>query len=74
MPDARKKSSEIVSSAADDSVSSTQAKLDSAREGADKEASKVQKTGAKEVDSIESNASKNLDKAVKAILDTMTTF
>ena len=55
-------------------MSNTQAKLDSAREGADKEASKVQKTGAKEVDSIESNATKNLDKAVKAILDTMTTF
>jgi len=72
MADARKKSSELVSNAADESVSNTQATLDSARAEADKEAKKVQKKGLKEVNSIEENASKNLDKAVKSILDTMT--
>jgi len=72
MADARKKSSELVSNAADESVSNTQMILESARGEADKEAKKVQKKGLKEVDSIESNASKNLDKAVKSIIDTMT--
>ena len=55
-------------------MASTQSTLDSARDEADKEAKKVQKDGSKEIESIESSASKNLDKAVKSILDKMTSL
>ena len=72
--EARKNSTELVSSAADESVSNTQLTLDSARGKADKEAQKVHKKGLKAVESIELSASKNLDKAVKSILDSMTSL
>ena len=56
--DARKKASEMITKASDDSVSSTQKTLDNAREEANAAAEKVFKEGAKDVSAITSSAEK----------------
>jgi vacuolar-type H+-ATPase subunit H len=64
----------LVSKASDDSVSSTQATLDAARDEASKSADKVLKEGSKSVDTISATAEKNQSKAVDHILKTMSSL
>jgi ATP synthase H subunit len=70
--DARRDAAAIVTGATDDSVNDTQVTLDGARSKAGKEAAKVQKEGASIVESIESSASSRKEKAVKNLLDAVT--
>jgi vacuolar-type H+-ATPase subunit H len=72
MSDARKKSSEMVQSAAEDSVAMTQKILDEARDGAQAEADSVKAEGSKEVSSIQKNSSANQDKAVQMVVNGLT--
>ncbi len=67
--DARKEAASLVTGATEDSVSETQATLDAARTKAGKEADTVLKEGASVVESIESSASSRKEKAVKNLLD-----
>jgi vacuolar-type H+-ATPase subunit H len=53
-------------------VSETQATLDAARAKAGKEADAVLKEGASVVESIESSASSRKEKALKSLLDSVT--
>lgn len=69
--DARKEAAALVSGATEDSVAETQATLDAARTKAGKEADSVLKEGASTIESIESSASSRKEKAVKNLLDTV---
>ena len=71
MADARRKSSEMVQNAADETVAMTQKILDDARNKAQGEADQVKATGAKEVASIESSSSKNQDSAVDMVVNAL---
>ena len=70
--DARREAASIVSAATEDSVAETQATLDAAREKANKEADGVLKEGAGTIKGIESEASSRKQKAVKSLLDAVT--
>ena len=70
--DARREASALVTGATEDSVSETQATLDAARSKAGKEADSVQKEGASVVVKIQSSASSRKEKAVKNLLDAVT--
>ena len=70
--DARREASALVPSATEDSVSDTQTTLDAARSKAGKEADNVQKEGALIVEKIESSTSSRKEKAVKNLLDAVT--
>ena len=70
--DARREASALVTGATEDSVSETQTALDAARSKAGKEADSVQKEGASVVDKIQSSASSRKEKAVKNLLDAVT--
>ena len=70
--DARREASALVTSATEDSVSDTQTTLDAARSKAGKEADNVQKEGALIVEKIESSTSSRKEKAVKNLLDAVT--
>ena len=70
--DARREAAALVTGATEDSVSETQATLDAARSKAGKEADAVLKDGASIVESIESSASSRKEKAVKSLLDSVT--
>ena len=70
--DARREAAALVSGATEDSVSETQATLDAARSKANKEAEGVLKEGASTIKDIESDAASRKEKAVKSILDAVT--
>lgn len=70
--DARREAAALVTGATEDSVSETQATLDAARSKAGKEADAVLKDGASIVENIESSASSRKEKAVKSLLDSVT--
>ena len=70
--DARREAAEIVTGATEDSVNETQATLDAARSKAGKEAAKVHEEGTAVVEKIESSASSRKEKAVKNLLDAVT--
>jgi len=69
--DARKEAAALVTGATEESVAETQATLDDARTKAGKEAATVLKEGASTIESIESSASSRKEKAVKNLLDTV---
>ena len=71
MSDARRKSSETVQNAADETVAMTQKILDSAREDAQKEADQVKAAGAKEVANIEKSSISNQDSAVEIVVNAL---
>jgi len=68
---ARRKSSETVQNAADETVAMTQKILDSAREDAQKEADQVKAAGAKEVANIEKSSISNQDSAVEIVVNAL---
>ena len=70
--DARREAAALVSRATEDSVSETQATLDAARTKAGKEADAVLKEGASVVETIESSASSRKERALKSLLDSVT--
>ena len=69
--DARKEAAALVTGATEESVAETQATLDAARTKAGKEAAAVLKEGASTIESIESSASSRKEKAVKNLLDSV---
>lgn len=69
--EARKEALELIQKAQDDSVSSTVATLDSAREKAGKEASTVHAEGAKAVEGVQNSAGDRRKAAVKIVIDSL---
>ncbi len=70
--DARREASALLTGATEESVNETQQTLDAARSKAGKEADSVQKDGALIVEKIQSSASTRKEKAVKNLLDAVT--
>jgi vacuolar-type H+-ATPase subunit H len=59
----------MVSKAAEDAQATIKTTLDSAREAAMKNVTKVQKEGSKSVESVQKDAAKNQDAAVSLIVE-----